>query len=241
MVHGERAAARQRWRSRLDDVGLVDALASVLANLEVEESAPTSVAPSLAASAVADATFAIISRLLGGSGGGGTPTARRQGSHPRAASFTASPTSFSGKLAAADAQQPEGGSPLKRLLMRELAAHLPPPPLGALLAKVGRCRVGLLIDLDGTLYSPLGLLPGALCLYERLVASGIPFVFLSNTGAKARSGVAAKFSAPPFLLPGPPIDPSLHIWTAADAQVGAPKAPSARSSARRCALPLALA
>jgi len=37
--------------------------------------------------------------------------------------------------------------------------------------------------------------------------------------AKARSGVAAKLSAAPFLLPGPPVDSALHIWTAADAQV----------------------
>ena len=31
--------------------------------------------------------------------------------------------------------------------------------------------------------------------------------------------MAAKLSAAPFLLPGPPVDSALHIWTAADAQV----------------------
>ena len=78
MVHGERAAARQRWRLRLDDAGLVDALASVLANLDVERSAQP-VAPHDAASAVADAVHPIIARLLGGA-----PSPRRQTSGLRA-------------------------------------------------------------------------------------------------------------------------------------------------------------
>lgn len=194
MVHGERAAARQRWLLRLADVGLIDALASVLANLEVEGSAPP-LAPAAAAGAAADATFAIVARLLG-EGGGGPPTPRRQPSQ---------------------AAPQGGGGPLTP--RRQPSQSAPPPPLGVLLSKVGRCRVGLLIDLDGTLYSPLGLLPGARCLYERLVAACIPFVLLSNTGAKARHGVAAKLRAPPFLLPGPPLDAARHIWTAADAQV----------------------
>ena len=41
-----------------------------------------------------------------------------------------------------------------------------------------------LIDLDGTIYSPRSLLPGAQAFYDMLRATGKPFVFLSNTGAK---------------------------------------------------------
>ena len=44
---------------------------------------------------------------------------------------------------------------------------------------------GFLIDLDGTMYDPSGLLPGAREFYAWLLATGKQFVFLSNTGAKS--------------------------------------------------------
>mmetsp|Transcript_14898 Transcript_14898/g.34694 ORF Transcript_14898/g.34694 Transcript_14898/m.34694 type:complete len:906 (+) Transcript_14898:114-2831(+) len=191
----DKAAARLRWRHMLEDAGLLDKLVAVLANLEL---AATSVAPQLAAAAAADATSAIVTRLLGECGPG------RQ-LHRRSTTNTL--------LGAATAAAFAAGA----------AAVLPlattAPSLAALLSKVDRCKVGLLIDLDGTLYSPLGLLPGAILLYERLVANGTPFVLVSNTGAKAAAGVSMKLQTAPFLLPGPPIDPTKHIWTAADAQV----------------------
>ena len=61
---------------------------------------------------------------------------------------------------------------------------------------------GFLIDLDGTMYEPAGLLPGAAAFYAWLVASRTPHIFLSNTGAKNSSGVQRKFRSPSFSLVG---------------------------------------
>lgn len=77
---------------------------------------------------------------------------------------------------------------------------------------------GFLIDLDGTMYEPAGLLPGAAAFYAWLVASRTPHIFLSNTGAKNSSGVQRKFRSPPFSLSGPEV-PLSHILTAAETQV----------------------
>ena len=46
----------------------------------------------------------------------------------------------------------------------------------------------VLIDLDGTMYNPLGAIPGADEFYAYLVRRKIPYVFLSNTGAKDNQG-----------------------------------------------------
>lgn len=77
---------------------------------------------------------------------------------------------------------------------------------------------GFLIDLDGTMYEPAGLLPGAAAFYAWLVASRTPHIFLSNTGAKNSSGVQRKFRSPSFSLSGPEV-PLSHILTAAETQV----------------------
>ncbi|KAJ8605082.1 hypothetical protein CTAYLR_000353 [Chrysophaeum taylorii] len=59
-------------------------------------------------------------------------------------------------------------------------------PLGALGARA------VLIDLDGTIYTPAGLVDGADDFYASLVRRQIPFCFVSNTGAKGALGVRAK-------------------------------------------------
>ena len=46
----------------------------------------------------------------------------------------------------------------------------------------------VLIDLDGTMYNPLGAIQGADEFYAYLVRRKIPYVFLSNTGAKDNQG-----------------------------------------------------
>jgi len=77
---------------------------------------------------------------------------------------------------------------------------------------------GYLIDLDGTMYQPGGLLPGARDFYCWLLDSGKPYVFLSNTGAKNSLSVQAKFRSAMYLLHemAVPLD---NILTAGEAQV----------------------
>lgn len=77
---------------------------------------------------------------------------------------------------------------------------------------------GFLIDLDGTMYNPDGLIPGALDFHEWLVRTGKPFVYLSNTGGKNSLAVQRKFLTPPFALGTTPL-PLYHIHTASEAQV----------------------
>jgi len=48
---------------------------------------------------------------------------------------------------------------------------------------------GLLIDLDGTVYRARELIPGAVSAIDRLRASGIPFVFTTNTSRMCRSDI----------------------------------------------------
>lgn len=77
-----------------------------------------------------------------------------------------------------------------------------------------------LIDLDGTMYDPAGLLPGAASFYRWLVESGTPHVFLSNTGAKNATAVQKKFSTPPYVLSSTREHvPLKNIMTAGEAQV----------------------
>ena len=77
---------------------------------------------------------------------------------------------------------------------------------------------GFLIDLDGTMYQPGGLIPGARDFYRWLADSGKPYVFLSNTGAKNSRGVQAKFASADYLLDPERRVPLEHIFTAAEAQ-----------------------
>ena len=82
---------------------------------------------------------------------------------------------------------------------------------------VPRCSepaVGYLIDLDGTMYMPQGLVEGAQDFFRWLRASGTPYAFLSNTGVKGPLGVQAKFLTPPFRLWEEPVS-LRHIHTAA--------------------------
>ena len=51
---------------------------------------------------------------------------------------------------------------------------------------------GFLIDLDGTIYDPAGLLPGAADFYAWLLSTGKQYVFLSNTGAKSAQAVQVR-------------------------------------------------
>lgn len=77
---------------------------------------------------------------------------------------------------------------------------------------------GFLIDLDGTMYSPTGLLPGAIEFYEWILATGKQFVFLSNTGGKCSAAVQDKLASPKFRLHERPVGLE-RILTAAEAQV----------------------
>ena len=76
---------------------------------------------------------------------------------------------------------------------------------------------GFLIDLDGTMYQPGSLLPGAIEFYDWLVGTGKPFVFLSNTGAKGSEGVQKKLGSAQYKLSTPV--PLRHAYTAAEAQL----------------------
>ena len=56
------------------------------------------------------------------------------------------------------------------------------------------------VDLDGTMYVPNSLIPGAKKFVQWMEEKDIPFVFLSNSGAKGASGVQAKFMTPPYKI-----------------------------------------
>ena len=79
---------------------------------------------------------------------------------------------------------------------------------------------GYIFDMDGTLYQPSGLVPGAEDVLSWLERSGAPYALLSNTGAKPNTAVQRKLSAAPFECRpnGSPV-PLERIYTAADAQV----------------------
>ncbi|KOO27505.1 had-superfamily subfamily iia [Chrysochromulina tobinii] len=76
---------------------------------------------------------------------------------------------------------------------------------------------GFLIDLDGTVYRPNSLMPGASDFHEWMLSTGKQFVYLSNTGAKASEAVRRKLSSPSYYV-GEKLPPDC-VWTAADAQV----------------------
>ena len=76
----------------------------------------------------------------------------------------------------------------------------------------------VLIDLDGTMYSPHGPISGADEFYAFLVRRKIPYVFLSNTGAKGSQGTQTKLAKMGFMLQQRPV-PLENIYTAAQAQV----------------------
>jgi len=75
-----------------------------------------------------------------------------------------------------------------------------------------------LIDLDGTIYNPHGTISGADDFYAFLCRRQIPYVFLSNTGAKGAAGVRDKLQriGDFYLSADPP--PESKILTAAEAQ-----------------------
>ena len=72
------------------------------------------------------------------------------------------------------------------------------------------------VDLDGTMYVPGSLLPGAKSFVQWMEATNKSFVFLSNSGAKGANGVQAKFLSPPYKLQDTPIGLE-HCHTSADA------------------------
>ena len=77
---------------------------------------------------------------------------------------------------------------------------------------------GFLIDLDGTVYRPKALIPGACAFHEFLVSTGKPFVYLSNTGAKSSDAVRRKLRTPQYYLSAERL-PEHSVFTAAEAQV----------------------
>ena len=112
---------------------------------------------------------------------------------------------------------PQGGSPLARSSPASTVSPLRVQETTLYDAATSTVD-GFLIDLDGTMYQPDGLIPGAKAFYRWLIESGKPYVFLSNTGAKNSRGVQAKFASRDYLLdPARPV-PLEHIFTAAEAQ-----------------------
>lgn len=77
---------------------------------------------------------------------------------------------------------------------------------------------GYLIDLDGTMYRPGGLIPGAKEFYTFLKKGKHPYVFLSNTGSKTKDATQAKFASADYKLDDEKV-PLDNIWTAAEAQM----------------------
>ncbi|KAJ8599705.1 hypothetical protein CTAYLR_004729 [Chrysophaeum taylorii] len=69
----------------------------------------------------------------------------------------------------------------------------------------------------GTIYRPGALIEGAAEFYGELISRRIPFVFLSNTGAKSWLGTQLKLVTPPYKIAKEPV-PMDRIMTAADAQ-----------------------
>lgn len=78
---------------------------------------------------------------------------------------------------------------------------------------------GLLVDLDGTIYTPSGLIPGADDLYAHVVRKKLPFCFVSNTGAKINEHVTTKLKGltGSFMFKHRPVEPE-QIITAAEVQ-----------------------
>eukprot|EP01105_Mastigella_eilhardi_P022606 TRINITY_DN5585_c0_g1_i1.p1 TRINITY_DN5585_c0_g1~~TRINITY_DN5585_c0_g1_i1.p1 ORF type:complete len:187 (+),score=28.68 TRINITY_DN5585_c0_g1_i1:34-561(+) len=95
------------------------------------------------------------------------------------------------------------------------------PPPSARAAAVPACTPaligdldGLLLDLDGTVWLPSGLVPGATDFYQWMLDTDMPHVFLSNTGIKGPEGIQAKFQTPPFVISEQPV-PLETIYSAA--------------------------
>jgi len=70
-----------------------------------------------------------------------------------------------------------------------------------------------LIDLDGTIYNPVGLIDGARFFIDWLVRTNRPFAFLSNSAAKGPRGLQAKLMNPPFKVFNQEM-PLNHFFTA---------------------------
>ncbi|KAJ1445523.1 HAD-like domain-containing protein [Pelagophyceae sp. CCMP2097] len=107
-------------------------------------------------------------------------------------------------------------------LQAALAAGAPPAaairvePTDDLLSRVS----GVLIDLDGTIYTPSGLIDGADDLWSYIIRRKLPYCFVSNTGAKGASGVRKKLANADgaFALRHKPV-PTRSIVTAAEATI----------------------
>ncbi|KAL1496840.1 hypothetical protein AB1Y20_014426 [Prymnesium parvum] len=120
---------------------------------------------------------------------------------------------------------------MRSSLLRAALRACPPPlplPRRALTTSAGRVVGGrvvdgmadvsaFLIDLDGTMYTPAGPIAGADAFHDYLLAKRLPYVFLSNTGAKGASGVAQRLAANGILSGGAPVGHE-HIYTASQAQ-----------------------
>ena len=74
-----------------------------------------------------------------------------------------------------------------------------------------------ILDLDGTIYQPGSLIPGAKEFFEWVEKEQIPFVLLSNTGSKCKKGTISKLSKDPYKISQKIID-KCHVLTAAEAQ-----------------------
>ena len=74
-----------------------------------------------------------------------------------------------------------------------------------------------IIDLDGTVYQPGGLISGAKEFFQYLDKENIPYVLLSNTGTKSFAGTQSKLYNHPYKVSECIIDKS-RIRTAAEAQ-----------------------
>ena len=76
---------------------------------------------------------------------------------------------------------------------------------------------GFLVDMDGTMYRPGALIPGAILFHEWLRTTHRPVVYLSNTGAKSGEAVRQKLHHAPYRLQTELVPPGM-VYTAAEAQ-----------------------
>ena len=96
----------------------------------------------------------------------------------------------------------------RRMLTTRACADRPVSPIS-----------GFLIDLDGTMYTPTGMVPGADSFLRFLRSRKIPHVFCSNTGAKGWQGVQSRLVDVGITPAEDEPVSHRHIYTAAEAQV----------------------
>lgn len=133
---------------------------------------------------------------------------------------------WASELEAMCAQSLDWASKAQQLALRGFSSSMTCIQCGSLVLRDEEdvlTRLGVravLIDLDGTVYTPSGLIDGADDFYAHLTRRRIPYCFVSNTGAKGAAGVREKLHslADGFMFRYAPVDTS-KVVTAAEVQL----------------------